>query len=170
MDYQPNQLPAIDIVEIVDLKGLRPNRVSQYMQIAQDVLQVRVEGETAQRLAQLWRQLPPDEPMRCHTPPFGLRFYAGNQLLVQGSVCWRCNNIFIEENGEGSGYSFNGQHEDSQKLYALLRQIIDQAFESCALNSKLFWQSLAILRQLSESEIGATPSGDFLRVVQVNPE
>jgi hypothetical protein len=170
MDYQPNQLPAIDIVEIVDLKGLQPNCVSQYMQIAQDALHVSVEGETAQQIAQLWRKLPPDEPMRCHTPPFGLRFYGGNRLLVQGSVCWRCNNIFVEENGEDLGYSFDGQHEDAQQLYALLKQIIDQAVEFHVLNSKLFQKSLAVLRQLSEPEIGAAPSGDFLRVVQVSLE
>lgn len=92
MDYAPSQLPEVDAVELVDLKGLQPNGVS-YMRIAKNAPFVRVKGETAQQIAHLWRQLPPDEQARCHLPPFGLRFYAGNKLLVQGSICWHQNSL-----------------------------------------------------------------------------
>jgi hypothetical protein len=90
---------------------------------AKDAPHVRVEGETAQQIAHLWRQLPPDEQMRCHMPPFGLRFYVENKLLVQGSVCWECNNIFVEENGEELIYEFNGKHKHSLQLFILLKKI-----------------------------------------------
>lgn len=125
MDYEPSQLPEVDAVELVDLKGLQLNRVSEYMRIAPFV---RVKGETAQQIARLWRQLPPDEQMRCHVPPFGLRFYMGNKLLVQGSVCWSCNNIYVEENGEGLAYEFDGQHPHSQQLLALLQLLAKRSF------------------------------------------
>jgi hypothetical protein len=125
MSYQPSQLPPIDAVELVDLKGLRPCQVSEYMKIAQTAPQVRIEGELAQQIAQLWRQLPAGEQMRCHNPPFGLRFYRKNNLLSQGSVCWQCNNIFLEMNGEALTYQFDGSHHDSQQLLGLLQQIND---------------------------------------------
>jgi hypothetical protein len=127
MDYQPSQLPDIDAVELVDLEGLQPNRVSEYMKIAKNAPHIHVQGDTAQQIAHLWRQLPPDEQMRCHNPPFGLRFYRGNNLLIQGSVCWECNNIFVEENGENLAYTFDGQHAHSQQLLALLEQLADQS-------------------------------------------
>jgi hypothetical protein len=127
MDYEPSQLPDIDAVELVDLKGLQPKHVNEYMKIAKDASHVHVQGEAAQQIAYLWRQLPPDEQMRCHSPPFGLRFYRGRELLVQGSVCWECNNIFVEENGEDLAYTFDGQHAYSQQLLILLEQIADQS-------------------------------------------
>lgn len=125
MDYEPSQLPEVDAVELVDLKGLQLNRVSEYMRIAPFV---RVKGETAQQIARLWRQLPPDEQMRCHIPPFGLPFYEGNKLLVQGSVCWQCNNISVEENGEDLVYEFDAQHPHSQQLLALLQLLAERSF------------------------------------------
>jgi hypothetical protein len=128
MDYEPSQLPDVDAVDLVDLKRLQPNRVSEYMGIAKDAPHVRVKGETAQKIASLWRQLPADEQMRCHFPPFGLRFFMEDKLLVQGSICWECNNIFVQENGEESAYKFDGLHAHSQQLLSLLKQIADQSF------------------------------------------
>lgn len=126
--YAPNQLPDIDAVELVDLKGLRPNLVSGYMGAAKNAPFVRVKGETAQQIAHLWRHLPPDEQMRCHNPPFGLHFYVDNKLLVQGSVCWECNNIHAEENGGNLVYEFDAQHPHSQKLFTLLQLLAKQSF------------------------------------------
>lgn len=123
--YKPSQLPDIDTVELLDLKGLDLDDIREYMRIM-DTPEVRVKGETAQEIARLWRQLPPDEQMRCHNPPFGLRFYMESKLLVQGSICWSCNNIWIEENGKRLGYQFDGQHPYSQQLFALLQRLEDQ--------------------------------------------
>ena len=129
--YAPSQLPDIDIVELVELSGLQPNRVSD-----KNLRFVRVKKETAQKIAYLWRQLPPGEQMRCHYPPFGLRFYMGNKLVVQGSICWECNNIFCwecnnifaQENGENLIYEFDTQHSHSRQLFALLQHIVMRSF------------------------------------------
>jgi hypothetical protein len=34
----------------------------------------------------------------------------------EGSVCWGCNNILVEENGEDLVYTFDGEHKRSQQL------------------------------------------------------
>jgi hypothetical protein len=125
MTYQPASLPEIDVVEIVDLKGLQPDRVNEYMRMAKNAPFTLIEGENAQKIACLWRHLPHDEQMRCHMPPFGLRFYLGKQLLIEGSVCWECNNIFVVENDEDVAYTFDAQHPYSQELLSLLRQLSD---------------------------------------------
>lgn len=126
--YAPSKLPDINAVELVDLNGLQPNLVSGYMGAAENAPFVRVKGETAQQIAHLWRHLPPDEQMRCHNPPFGLRFYVDNKLLVQGSVCWNCNNIHAEENGENLVYEFDAQHPHSQELLTLLQLLAKHSF------------------------------------------
>lgn len=130
MYYYPSHLPDIDAVELIELRGIQHHEVKEYMRIAKEAPHVRcVKGETAQQIAHLWRQLPLDEQMRCHNPPFGLRFYLGNKLLVQGSICWDCNNISVEENGEELVYTFDGGHKHSQKLFTLLAQIAHNRFK-----------------------------------------
>jgi hypothetical protein len=124
--YAPSQLPDIDAVELVDLRTLHLGSVG--MSKVKNAPFVQVKGETAQQIAHLWRHLPPDEQMRCHNPPFGLRFYMDNKLLVQGSVCWNCNNINVEENGKNLLYEFDAQHPHSQKLFALLQLLAKQSF------------------------------------------
>ena len=124
--YAPSQLPDIDAVELVDLRTLHLGSVC--MSIVKNAPFVQVKGETAQQIAHLWRYLPPDEQMRCHNPPFGLRFYMDNKFLVQGSVCWECNNIHAEENGKNLLYEFEAQHPHSQELFALLQLLAEQSF------------------------------------------
>lgn len=80
MGYAPERLAEIDAVEVVNLNELYSNQSKDYIKTAKDAQCIRVAGETAQQIAQLWRQLPPDEQMRCHIPPFGLRFYAGTNF------------------------------------------------------------------------------------------
>jgi hypothetical protein len=127
MDYYvPSQLPDIDAVELVDLRTLHLGSVA--MSIVKNAPFVQVKGEAAQQIAHLWRHLPPDEQMRCHNPPFGLRFYMDNKLLVQGSVCWECNNIHAEENGKSLVYEFDAQHPHSQELFAFLQLLAEQSF------------------------------------------
>lgn len=127
MDYEPSQLPDVNAVELVDLKGIELHRGREYMR-TKDALCVRIKGGTAQQISHLWRQLPPDEQARCHVPPFGLRFYFDNKLLVQGSVCWACNNIWVEENGKDFVYTFDGGHKYSRQLLDILKKIAAQSF------------------------------------------
>ena len=73
----PSSLPEIDAVEVVSLRGLNPNRVDDDMLAAQNARHVRLTGADAARVAGMWRALPGGQQMRCHVPPFGLRFFRG---------------------------------------------------------------------------------------------
>ena len=97
--YSPASLPDISSVEVVSLEGVEADRADQYMDNAAAAPSVRLDGDAAQRIAALWRRLPPGEQARCHTPPFGLRFRTGERVVCQASLCWECNNS--SGNGEG---------------------------------------------------------------------
>jgi hypothetical protein len=75
-----------------------------------------IQGEAAQTIAQLWRQLPPGEQARCHIPPFALRFIADGVVICQGSVCWKCNNILGEVDGKRFWYAFDSDSDIAQSL------------------------------------------------------
>jgi len=112
----PSSLSRIDAVEVVSLRGLLPNGVSEYMAAAKDARRVRITGTEAQRIAELWRTLPEGEEMRCHIPPFGLRFFAGDDLVCEASICWRCNNIFGQAGADEVFFEFDGSLAPSRAL------------------------------------------------------
>ena len=94
------------------------------MEAAIHARSVRATGPEATRIAALWRDLPPGEEARCHTPPFGLRFYFGRRLVCEASICWQCNNIFGNAGDEELFFAFDGSHPTSRELLAACEQLI----------------------------------------------
>lgn len=129
MEYPVSQLPEVDAVEVVKLRGISGKPVSKYMRESSSTRSVRVVGDVAQNIARLWRQLPFAEQMRCHIPPYGFRFYQNNQLILQASVCWKCNNIHIDMDGQSLRYTFDAQHLYSQELLLIAKQIMNDSKE-----------------------------------------
>ena len=116
------RVEAADEVEVVDLRGLRPDRVSQYLEVAAAVNSPRVKllGHDAEEIAALWNELPPGQQDRCHVPPFGLRFFSGAQLILEASVCWDCSNIFGVADGSIFSFEFDASAPASKALLTRL--------------------------------------------------
>ena len=108
-EYSPASLPQITDVDIVDLKEVRPSQVSQYIECATNAPLVKIRGIQAERIADLWRELPTGMQSRCHTPPFGFRFYRDGQEVCRGSICWDCDNIFGDAAGKAFHYEFDSR-------------------------------------------------------------
>lgn len=125
MISNPTQLSEIDAVDVVRLAGVKPDHVGNYMQEAVKAPYVRVTDELAQQIADLWRQLPAGAPRRCHTPPFGLRFYRRRILQLQASICWQCNNIFGDANGDRVSFNFDAHGKASKKLLSLCKKVFE---------------------------------------------
>jgi hypothetical protein len=121
----PSSLPPVDVVEIADLAGvgIRINDVS-HMAAATDARCVQLQGASADRIAELWRNLQPGEQMRCHIPPFGLRFYSSDKLIYEASICWRCNNVHGQANGEKIFFEFDGSAPGARQLLAACEQVL----------------------------------------------
>lgn len=123
----PSSLPDIDAVEIVNLRGLRPNGVDHFMALAIDSRYVRLVGRDAGRIARLWQKLPSGKQMRCHLPPFALRFYSGDRLICQASICWRCNNIFGNAGSDEVFFEFDGSCRESLELLSECEKVLGGA-------------------------------------------
>lgn len=118
METTPSDLPPIDRVNIVILKDINPDGI-EYMSHANDAPFVNLQGEAAQLIATLWRQLPPDDPGRCHIPSFGFRFFAAGRIISQASVCWMCNTLMGQTGNHTLSYSFDGAHPIAQQLLSV---------------------------------------------------
>jgi len=124
LDLRPDSLPEIDAVEVVDLEDVEPLSPSGYMSAAAAAPFVRVTGNAAKTIAALWRSLPAGSQARCHIPPFGLRFFLGEKLVAEASLCWECNNVF-GGTWEGTfGFEFDGEAPASRELLAAIRAAI----------------------------------------------
>ena len=120
--FSPWTLPTITSVDIVDLRSIDANRVSQYMQSAVGAPSVTLCGDAAQRIAELWRALPPGHQSRCHTPPYGVRFRSGERVVCEASICWDCDNIFGQSAGREIHYEFAAALPTSKALLAELHR------------------------------------------------
>ena len=122
--FTPSSLPPIDAVDVVELTTVDAKRVDAYMNAATGAPSVRVSGVEAERIAAIWRQLPAGEQSRCHGPPFGLRFYSDGRLILQVSICWKCNNIFGDAGENRVSFEFDGSHEKSRELLAACERAV----------------------------------------------
>jgi hypothetical protein len=86
------------------------------MAAAKEARRVRLVGAEAEQIAEMWRALPEAEQMRCHVPPFGLRFFSRDELVCEASICWRCNNIFGQAGADEVFFEFDGSVASSRAL------------------------------------------------------
>ena len=121
--FSPSLLPTITSVEVVVLRGIEPKRVDEFMVAAMNAPYVTVDGALANRIADLWRQLPPGDQARCQVPPYGLRFRKARKVICQASLCWECNNVYGEMGGVAGHYEFDAAHSASQELLAELQRV-----------------------------------------------
>ena len=58
----------------------------------------RLNGAPAKKLAAIWREqaLSYEEQGMCHEPVYGLRFFAGEKLKFEGTLCFHCHNFYTE--------------------------------------------------------------------------
>jgi hypothetical protein len=126
-----SSLPEIDAVDVVLLSdsllyAKAPEGIDsmhEWILGAADRPCVRVEGVQALQIATLWRRLSSGEEDRCHIPPFGLRFHAGGNLILQVSVCWGCNNIYGYRGDRKIHLRFEATSSDARELLSLLKQV-----------------------------------------------
>ena len=123
-DYNPKLLGQVSSVEIVSLYELDIDRVSQYMQNAQNAPFVTAHGSAATEIAELWRGLTPGHQSRCHFPSYGLRFRLHDSSTLEASICWECSNMYGLEHNEPFHYEFDNLTPSAKKLLTRLKQIL----------------------------------------------
>ncbi len=119
--FNPASLPSITGVDLLDLRDVWPDHGNPYMLEVANTPGIAVSGEEAQRIAELWRKLPAGDQSRCHLPHFGLRFRAGDKIVCQASICWKCDNIYGDAEGRPVHFAFDSTHAIAQELLALFQ-------------------------------------------------
>ena len=136
--YDPSTLGKVALVEVVSLipefderNGSLWIRFQDPSNPVLDALQRTMPSfiandSDAQAIATLYRQLPPAEPDRCHTPPYGFKFHLSNSDIIYASLCWQCNtaNVWLTTPDRQRGFTFDGQSEAAQELFDICRRYL----------------------------------------------
>jgi hypothetical protein len=125
-EYDPATLPEVDAVDVIRLEGATPGggSVNDFIRSRATQPEIRLTGVDAERIADLWRALPPGEPARCHIPPYGLRFWIGAQLIVEASLCWQCNNAYGYLGADATSFAFDAKALSAVALLMQLRHVL----------------------------------------------
>lgn len=114
------RLRPIDKVELLEIGST--NEGGEIRSIAATKV---VDDKQARSIANMWRSQAFDLNYSgmCHEPPYAIRFYSRDKVVLYASICWACNTIVIlEPILSGQGFKAN-----SRAAKALLR-IFTEAF------------------------------------------
>lgn len=121
-EHDPSSLRDVDGIEVVDVSDADPDRVTEYVAVAERRPAVRLGRIETEEVVQLWRRLPPAESVRCHVPPYVVRFFRGTAPIAKFSMCWKCDNAFGFEGSAVSRFYFDGKSEAARTLLEALRR------------------------------------------------
>ena len=123
--YDPATLGAVDRVDVVGISGdANVGDVYDFIRSGAVTGEVSLVGADVERMAALWRGLPPGEQARCHIPPFGLRFWRDGKKLIEASICWECNNVYGYVGRQPVHFAFDANAPVSVSLLTQCRQVI----------------------------------------------
>ena len=120
--YSPSSLSRVSAVEVLALAQVDAPDLTNYLRDRAKTPGVRIEGETAGRIADLWRNLAPGVLSVTHMPVFGLRFLDGDRVICQASLCWIGTCIRGESTGRSFEYGFE-LDETAVALYEELKRV-----------------------------------------------
>lgn len=89
-----------------------------------------LRGKNCDKIIDAWRRLQiPEGPggAFCHTPPYGIRFYRGDELLLETTICWECHNFYMPTIDPKTGalqLSLHSVHDKGKRLFQVLNETI----------------------------------------------
>ncbi len=128
--------------------------------------QCELTGAKAEELAAIWRSCNFEiGGSLCHNPVYALRFYSDEDLVLETSLCWECDNCFLADGS--SGHRWKGFEDIEYRLLLKLRKVLvppPNIGSAIAVN-------IGAMRLFDENFTGArTELDDAVRLDPTNPE
>jgi hypothetical protein len=125
------ELYDCDGVEIVAVSGRPgdPDGVAGSFLEYPATARLRLSDEASKKAVDAWISLARGQVFsgKCHQPPYGLRFFRGNKLVFETTVCWDCSNYTIPMPFLGRvEYGFDEKNSDAKDLLTLLQEALPE--------------------------------------------
>jgi len=99
------------------IKGPEAERLASFLRAFQPYITERIEADG--------RHVFLGYP-KCHFPPFAYRFYSGDKLLYDTSVCWGCANLIVGPDGMRHYFYFNTHTREAQGLLEASKKLFPE--------------------------------------------
>jgi hypothetical protein len=128
-----SKLPECDRIEVFLLSGMQSKGgdgtfpIRPYERFSKIEKKTEIKGEQAKKLCASWRNATFDfwSQSWCHFPIYGLRFYEGDTLHLETSVCLGCSNFYFTDiDGKILWHGFRKKDNAGKALIANLSEII----------------------------------------------
>lgn len=133
-----DSVPDADRIDLFHITGAveRDKNNGDVFEIAGDDVSFVVasrktlRGKNCKKIIDAWRRLQiPKGPggAFCHTPPYGIRFYRGNDVLLETTICWECHNFYMPTIDQDTGVlrlSLQSVEDKGNRLFQVLNEII----------------------------------------------
>ena len=83
-----------------------------------------IEGQAAEKIARVWRKqkFVGRSTAACHNPPYSISFYSRGKVVLSGSVCWACSNVYFGVPERKYMVKFLADSPDGQLLYETFKK------------------------------------------------
>jgi hypothetical protein len=83
-----------------------------------------IEGRAAEKIARVWRKqtFVGRSTAACHNPPYSISFYSRGRVVLSGSVCWACSNVYFGVPKRKYMVKFLADSPTGQLLYETFRK------------------------------------------------
>lgn len=127
-------LGAVDKVELVYLTFVpedQPDKGAEEVDLVGGRRRVSsrnvLTGNVAEEFAALWRKLLRGSGAGCFAPAYGVRFWAGDKVLLDTYVCYHCRNLLIPVDDRVEIRAFNAVGKSGQELLKKLQEFLPES-------------------------------------------
>jgi hypothetical protein len=125
-------LPRVDRVELYKLDklnlkdeegGIKAPRAGKAHVAASKIL----TEQDAENFTVTWRALKRGTGAGCFAPGYYIKFYSGDHLILETSVCFHCSNLTLTgENGGNEIWAFGAKGKGGKALLDKLKEILSE--------------------------------------------
>ena len=119
-------LPKVSKVELSQIAGREDQAFSESLVFGKQRVRIfrsrSLEGDDAEKFAEIWRRQKQGTGMACFAPAFLLRFYANDKLSFETIVCFHCHNLMLSDDGEFWGFDAAGK--EGQELLKAIKDLL----------------------------------------------
>ena len=133
-----DSLPDVDRIDLFHITGAfeQDKKKGEVFEIAGNDVSFAVaskktlRGKNCEKIIEAWRCLRiPQGPggAFCHTPPYGIRLYRGDKVLLETTICWECHNFYMSTIDQETGalrLSLQRVEDKGNRLFQVLNEII----------------------------------------------
>lgn len=128
--YHTNDITSVKVYRIgksAEVASTDTFPIIPYGSFARIEGRAEITGDQLKQFTGLWRGMAPNfrNQSLCHHPVFAVEFFEGKKRVFRTSLCWQCNNFYIELlPGTATWYGFDADSPGALRVLKYFEELI----------------------------------------------